>query len=178
MASALLPLAPRYRLALEALVGRRATPQFLARRARIVLGLADIGCNAAVAQRCEVSKNTARNWRLRWEQKLPELESADDEALAGLLVSVLNDAPRPGAAPTFTPEQVARIVRLACEPPMIDDIPLGQWSCETLAEEAVRRGFVERISHQTVWRFLKSGRGQTAQGQALAHASEGRPRLR
>lgn len=154
------------------------TPQFLAQRARIILGLADIGSNAEVARRCGVSTNTARNWRLRWEEKLPELEATADEDLAGALEVVLDDAPRPGAAPTFTPDQVAQIIKLACEPPVLDGIPIGQWSSETLAEEAVRRGIVESISHQSVWRFLKSGRHQAAQGRALAHAPYRRSRVR
>jgi hypothetical protein len=49
-------------------------------------------------------------------------------------------------------------IALACETPTEY---LSQWSRKTLAEEAVKRGIVEKISPTTIGRFLKSGADKT-----------------
>ena len=78
------------------------------------------------------------------------------------------DAPRSGAPPTYTPEQVCAIMALACEPPEQSDLPLSHWSQSGLAREAVKRGIVDSISHGSVGRFLKMCRAQAALRARLA----------
>jgi hypothetical protein len=46
------------------------------------------------------------------------------------------------------------VIRLACERPVDEDVPLARWSSPELAAEAVARGIAERISGVTVWRWL------------------------
>jgi putative transposase len=96
----------------------------------------------------------------------PRLEAAitagdDDRLLARLVSDALDDAPRAGAPPTFTAEQVVQIVALACEPPPGSDRPVSHWTPRELAEEAVTRGIVSTISPRSVGRFLGSGRAPT-----------------
>jgi hypothetical protein len=46
------------------------------------------------------------------------------------------------------------VIRLACERPVDEGVPLARWSSPELAAEAVARGIAERISGVTVWRWL------------------------
>jgi transposase len=173
-----LPLAPAVREVLENLERRHHTPQKLAARARLVLELADGGTNPAVAERLGMHPMSVRKWRARWNQAQTRLEGLVEKPkeLAAAITEVLSDDPRSGAPPTFTPEQVAALIAMACEPPMKDGFPVSEWSTTLLAEEAVRRGVVQAISPATVWRFLKSGRRQTSQGTTLADQAPERPR--
>ena len=73
------------------------------------------------------------------------------------------DLPRKGRSPTFTSEQQAAIVALACEDP--DDEsqrPISQFTHREIADEAVKRKIVPSISRSQVGVFLKSGRPTTA----------------
>jgi hypothetical protein len=54
----------------------------------------------------------------------------------------------------FPPVQVAEVKALACELPAEKGVPLSRWSSAEIAQEAVSRGIVERISGVTVWRWL------------------------
>ena len=91
---------------LDRLVRAHSTPQQLALRTQIILLAADGIGNRDSARRLGVTVQTVRCWRRRWD-------GAPDLAL----VDRLADAPRPGTAPTFTPEQICAILALACEPP-------------------------------------------------------------
>jgi transposase len=131
---------------LDRLVRAHSTPQQVALRARIILLAADGIGNRDSARRLGVTVQTVRCWRRRWD-------GAPDLAL----VDRLADAPRPGAPPTFTAEQICAILALACEPPDASGIPITHWSQSALAREAVKRKLVETISHGSVGRFLKGG---------------------
>jgi hypothetical protein len=48
----------------------------------------------------------------------------------------------------------AEVIRLACERPVNEGVPLARWSSPELAAEAVARGIAEQISGVTVWRWL------------------------
>jgi putative transposase len=69
----------------------------------------------------------------------------------------LADAPRSGTPARITPEQVARIVALACEAPSASGRPISQWSTTELAAEIMRRGIVDTISPRHAARILKRG---------------------
>ncbi len=76
---------------------------------------------------------------------------------------LLADLPRKGGKPTFTAEQQAAIIAIACEEPDEDsDRPISHWSQREIANEAQERGIVESISSRQVGRFLKSGRSAPA----------------
>ena len=136
---------------LEGLVRRHKTGQQLADRARIVLRAAEGLNNSEIARELALEPDTVRLWRQRWL-------SVSGVALADLpVVARLADAPRSGTPVRITPEQVARIVALACEAPGESGRPISQWSTTELAAEIVRRGIVDTISPRHAARLLKRG---------------------
>ena len=136
---------------LEGLVRRHKTGQQVADRARIVLRAADGLNNSEIARELALEPDTVRLWRQRWldvsEVALEDLDVADR----------LSDAPRSGTPARITPEQVARIVALACEAPSESGRPVSQWSTTELAAEIMRRGIVDTISPRHAARLLKRG---------------------
>jgi putative transposase len=136
---------------LEELVRRHKTGQQLAERARIVLRAADGLNNSEIARELALEPDTVRLWRQRWL-------GVSGVALADLPVATrLSDAPRSGTPARITPEQVARIVALACEAPGASGRPISHWSSTELAREIMRRGIVDTISPRHTARLLKRG---------------------
>lgn len=159
-------LSVRLRGVLEQLARRQTSAQRLVRRLQIVLAAAAGRNNEAIARQYGLDRSTVRIWRTRWLVSAPHLEAAitagdDDRLLARLVSDALEDAPRAGAPPTFTAEQVVQIVALACEPPPASDRPVSHWTPRELADEAVKRAIVPAISPRSVGRFLGSGRAPT-----------------
>ena len=145
---------------LLALIRAHKTPQHFSFRAQIILHLAD-GHNAPeVARFLETSRLTVRRWRRYWLTRHN-----------GSVLERLQDAPRPGIPATFNVEQWCQIMALACEPPADSGRPISPWTPRELADEATKRGIVERISERHVGRFLKSRRPQTAPQSLVAHQS-------
>jgi transposase len=136
---------------LAGLVRRHTTGQQLADRARIVLRAADGLNNSEIARELALEPDTVRLWRQRWLR-------VSGAALADLPVAArLADARRSGTPARITPEQVARIVALACEAPGASGRPISQWSTTELAREIMRRGIVAPISPRHAARLLKKG---------------------
>jgi transposase len=136
---------------LEGLVRRHKTGQQVAERARIVLRAADGLNNSEIARELALEPDTVRLWRQRW------LGFAGVAVADAPVAARLADAPRSGTPARITPEQVARIVALACEAPGESGRPISQWSTTELAEEIKRRGIVEQISPRHAARLLKRG---------------------
>jgi hypothetical protein len=80
--------------------------------------------------------------------------AASAKDLEKLLVGILSDEDRCGAPPKFSPEQIARIIALACEVPAESGLPISHWTPPELAREAIKRGIVDSISPRQVDRFL------------------------
>ena len=127
------------------------TGQQVADRARIVLRAADGLNNSEIARELALEPDTVRLWRQRW-LGFAGVAPADLPVAARLA-----DAPRSGTPARITPEQVARIVALACEAPGESGRPISQWSTAELAAEIVQRGIVEQISPRHAARLLKRG---------------------
>jgi len=166
-------LTAKQRAVLERLVRRQTSPQRLGRRARVILEAESGANNEEVARRLGLKRGTTRKWRDRWLEASAALQAAEDEGyderdLGVLIEAVLDDEPRPGTPATFTPEQIVQIVALACEPPADSGRPVSHWTPRELAEEAVKRGIVERISTRSVGRFLQRGRLEAAPQPVLA----------
>jgi putative transposase len=152
------------RAELERLVRAYTTGQQVALRARMVLLAGDGWNNLQIARELGVDDETPGHWRRRWLQ-------FRDVALEEVSVANrLADAPKCGAPPKFTPEQVCQIIALACERPADSERPISQWSHRELADEIVRRGIVASISPRHAGRLLKSGRAQATPDPVLAHA--------
>lgn len=96
--------------------------------------------NAVIAARLNIKHDTVRKWRGRFA----------DDGLDGL-----QDLPRSGRPPRFTPLQRAQVKALACQLPATYGVPLSRWSCPELATEVVSAGIAETMSGSTVRRILK-----------------------
>jgi putative transposase len=169
---------------LEQMVRASTSPQGLALRARVVLAAARGTSNRQIALDLGVTRNLVQSWRGRWAAASDALLAAeleggdgDERALQAVIRGILADAPRSGAPPTFTPEQLCRILALACTPPSDAGRPISHWTSRELADEAVSQGIVPRISARSVGRLLVVGGGRIAPSPepVLAHASPGRP---
>jgi transposase len=113
-----------------------------------------------VARTLGLDIKTVRKWYDRWDEVRGvlsplETDSIPRQAYRRVLEEALRDAPRSGAPLTFTAEQVAQIVAMACEKLDASDGPVSHWTNEHLAAEAVARQIVESISRSSVGRFLR-----------------------
>jgi len=159
------------------IVKRRDSPQHLVKRVQIVLlSVKGINDNDAALQ-LKLHRNTVLTWRHRWnaqQETLSVIEAkaaaeGDEKALKNFIVNVvLADDPYNGKRGKYTPEQIAQLYAIACEPPSASDRPISHWSCRELGEEMVKRGIVDRMPPSTVWDFLKSSRLEASQGARLA----------
>ena len=152
------------RTELERLVRAYSTGQQVALRARIVLLAGDGWNNLQIARELGVDDETPGKWRRRW------LEFAEVPLEDLRVAKRLADAPKPGAPPKFTPEQICQIIALACEKPTDCERPISHWSHSELADEIMRRGIVQSISPRHAGRLLKRGRSQAAPDSVLADA--------
>ena len=152
-------LTERQRQVLETVARTKLAPQQMVERCRIVLMSAEGRENEDQAGELGVDRQRIRRWRHRWAKAREALASAENEGatdrdLKKLILAVLADDQRSGAPPTFTPEQVAGIIALACEPPADSGLPVSHWTPPELAREAIKRCIVESISPRQVDRFL------------------------
>lgn len=152
------------RAALGQITRRDKSPQALVTRARIILLAADGARNQHIADDLGLHVQTVSYWRGRWLEAAEALAHAetDEKLFSKLLHEALSDRQRSGAPITFTAEQVCQIVALACESPQDSGRPVTHWTPKELAEEAIKRGIVAKISPRSVGRFLKRSRDQTA----------------
>ena len=156
-------LSARQQDVLERLLRRTTGEQRLAERARIVLACAQGGLSRDLAKRLGVDADTVGKWRRRWAAAQEQLAAAENglraSELSRCITEILVDAPRSGRPGTFAPEQIVEIIAIACEDPEEDsERPVSHWTPREVAEEAVKRKIVPRISARTVGRFLKSDR--------------------
>jgi putative transposase len=164
-------LTPRQLEILEKWVRNKAkVPHRLVERSSIIL-LAHQGLTIQEqASRLQVDRQRIRRWRNRWAANQPlllaaESENADPKDLPKLMAELLEDAPRSGAPPRFSVEELTQIFALACEPPGESGRPVTHWTPRELANEAIKRGIVSSISARHLDRVLKGGISvRTSQG--------------
>jgi putative transposase len=144
-------LSPEVRHDLEGLLRRHSLPQQLALRARIILAAADGSNNSLIARTLDLDVDTVRLWRTRWLAfaPIPLSEFSLDERLS--------DVPRSGRPIQISAEQRCQIVALACETPKDAGRPIAQWTGREIADEAIKRGIVPRLSPRHASRLLKKG---------------------
>ena len=150
---------PRQRKLLEGFTRTKKAAQQLVERCRVVLLSAAGRHNEAQASELGIDRQRVRRWRHRWARGMASLCAAEAagatrQDLEKLIIAVLTDAARSGAPVTFSAEQVAGIIALACEPPSDSGLPVSHWTPPELAREAIKRGIVESISPRQVDRFL------------------------
>lgn len=148
---------------LEALVRRSSAPQRLVKRAQIILLLAAGKTFNEVARALGVLRQTVYKWGKRWRtqaRQLAEVEAQErsDPALSTRLAGLLLDAYRPGKPATFSPEQIVKLIAVACERPQDCGRPITRWSSRELAAEMVKRGIVKTIARSTISQLLKEAK--------------------
>ena len=114
---------PHERLALLQCAAASTSSQRDALRARIVLGAADRESNRSIAVRLKTSVDTVSCWRRRFAQ---------------FGMEGLQDLPRSGRRPTFSPVQRCEIIAAACEPAPLKD-GLSGWTLDRLREHLQTR---------------------------------------
>ena len=143
---------------LSAFSKSRSLPSGLVKRASIVLLASQGELNQNIAQQVGLHYNNVATWRNRFLAALPTLrkvETDNPEKLEEEIRAVLSDKKRPGAPPVFTPEQILRIIDLACNNPNDFGYEVSQWSLPLLVTEIKKQGIAEQISAKSVSRFLK-----------------------
>lgn len=138
------------------------TPYRVVIRSQIILMSAQGIKNVEQGHRLGVTRRCVERWRIRWansESRLAEAERSgvSNKDLRKLLGSIIEDDERSGAPATFTAEQLAALIALACEKPEASGIPVTHWTPADLAREAIKRGIVKTISPRHVDRVLKGG---------------------
>ena len=144
---------------LRRMVHSRSCPQGLARRAQIILLAFEHWHNGPIADRLGCERHGVGVWRRRWADAFDALVHVEclegTSALWAAIEDVLSDGPRAGCPATFAPDQVTRIIAVACEPPAGSGRPVTHWTPAELAEEVVARQIVPSISVRHVGRLLK-----------------------
>lgn len=139
----------------------RSCPQGLALRAQMVLLAFGRKRNGSIAEQLGYERHAIGIWKRRWKAGFEKLVHAECLGRPGDLrrriEEVLSDEPRPGRPCQFAPDQVARIIAVACEPPDKSGRPISHWTSSELADEVIHRGIVTSISARHVGRFLKGG---------------------
>lgn len=132
-----LELTQTERQELEALLSKGKLPAILFKRITGLLALDRGESLEAVAALVDVTNDTVRAWRKRYQA----------QGIAGL-----KDKPRPGRPVRIDGQQRAQITALAWSDP-----PAGhsQWSLRLLAEKVVELGYCDEISHTQVGDILK-----------------------
>ena len=136
-------LAPEERNELERRLRCTTTPSGLARRSRVILGVADGFPLVEVARLVGMTEKHVPEWTTRFLKSC--LEGLHD---------------RPGRATTrsFPPEVAMYVVKIACERPDELGRSLSQWDCTEIARQLVRDGVVSKTSPETVRQILRNHR--------------------
>jgi transposase len=107
-----------------------------------------------------VTAKTARKHLRRFEESIDALKACAAEGnrskLERLIEDCLQDAPRTGRPPDFTPLQIVCIISIACEKPELSGRPISKWTSREIADEAKQREIVSAISASHVARILRS----------------------
>lgn len=157
---ALISLTEKQQEILEGFVRRRKSQQWLSKRAMIILQL-NLGASIReTARHLRVSRNTVRTWYRRWKEEEDNLVATEEQEdpkfpLHQQIKTILSDSHRCGRPSTFSPEEIVRIVVIACQDPHQFNRPISHWTARELADEVVKQGIVESVSPRSVGRFLK-----------------------
>lgn len=137
----------------------------LKKRSEIVLPANGGESNNSIERELGISGETVTKWRNRYAESHEEITKTETETpkkMRTAIEAVLSDASRPGTPATFTDEQVACILALACEEPKNSELPFSHRTPGLLQKEVIKRGIADSISAVHIGRFLKRKRSETA----------------
>ena len=136
----------------------RSISSSLVKRSQIIIMSSEGATNQKISARIGLHYDNVATWRNRFLQnhsKLSELESVGGEELSEEIVRILSDEKRRGTPAKFKPDQIVRIVDLACKDPQEYGYEVSHWSLPLLVKEIIKSGIADQISAKTVSRFLK-----------------------
>ena len=143
---------------LEQIINGRFYGTAIVLRARCI-GLASEGKSySLIAAMLGLSSKVVSQWVRRFELSLPALSRVEQEgvktAMFRTILDCFRDAPRSGKPKKFLPEQIASIISIGCEDPVLSGRPVTKWTTREIADEAIKRKIVESISVSQVQRIL------------------------
>jgi len=105
-------------------------------------------------------------WWKRWQSEYERVVEWFSDNSSGrsftadknFLLSLVEDAPRSGAPPTFAAGVREKVIALALTKPAEHGLPFERWSHELLAKHVVASGIAPKMSSTRVGDFLKSAR--------------------
>lgn len=151
----------------------------LRQRASIIVLAFDGLLNQDIAPKVGLTHRQVGRWRRRWADawdRLVAIECGESRvALRRAIEAVLTDEPRPGAPAKFSPEQVTRILAVACEPPEKSGRPITHWTAQELTDEVIRRRIVTSISPSQVSRYLREAALQPHKSRYWLNTTEKNP---
>lgn len=157
------PLNPAIASLLVQLIRSPKTSRDLKLRAEIALyscEFPELFGPRALGEVAGVSAKTVRKHGERFEQSLEALEASVAEGnwskLERTIKDCLQDMPRSGRPPDFSPLQIVSLISIACENPEASGRPISKWTSREIAEEAVKRQIVTEISASHVARILRN----------------------
>jgi putative transposase len=147
------------------------------RRSELILAANAGKSNNQISRECKYDRESITKWRNRWVAKQAELNTTEIEKphkLREEIQKTLRDGERSGRKPTFTPEQVAHIIAIACQlPEQIDDnTPISHWTPKEIAKKAQEVGIVKSISERQVGRFLKRSGYQATSDKGMVESED------
>jgi hydrogenase-4 transcriptional activator len=135
-----------------------------ARRAQLLLLSAERKTSAQIAVHLDFHPSNVKKW----------IRKFNEEGIPG--IEVRKRGPREGPRPSFSRDQVEKLLVLASTDPSSLGLDFKKWTAQKLATAAADRGIVERISHVTVQQILKRNHGRLESGrQNLDTASRPAP---
>jgi transposase len=169
--AAVLELNPQEIAVLTKIVKSKTLGVAVQERAQIVLAAAEGRTNQKIVDEFGFEKHRVSRWRNRWKELHTSWTQLDEKLRPPLseklVLPWLADRKGRGKKPEITEQQKALILAVACEPPEKSGYPHTHWTDRLLAQEVVRRGIVETVSHVWIWNFLKDKRSETAQKRVL-----------
>ena len=148
-------LSAEEKVALEQIVRRGTSEHRIVGRAKIILKLAAGENNSQIARQLEIDRSKVLLWRGRWltEWKRLKQQVCEAQPLRRVIQEILSDKARAGAPASFSAEQIVQIIAISCEKPEDAGRPISHWTARELADEALKREIVGRISRRSVGRF-------------------------
>src|SRR5262245_5450519 len=112
-------------------------------RAAVILRSAEGESAAQIGRALGFHPSNVKKWIRKFNQ----------DGIGG--IAARKRGPREGPKPRFTRDDVGHLLELAATDPLTLGLGFEQWTAQKLANVAVERGIVERISHVTVRQLLK-----------------------
>ena len=98
----------------------RTLPARQVERAKIFILCADGLNNLQISEKVSIGQDSVSKWRIRFLKSLPLLREIEEKSPAELedkITSILSDYARSGQPPTYTDEQIIKILEIACRSP-------------------------------------------------------------